>query len=239
MSSLNEQTDASGRVHPRYSFSEHCRIMTRSPNIAQHKLDHFRAAPGKVLVLPSPTKLDAVYLCREKGENDLAKELASTKLKLGEYILTALDRPLTGPSVEVAKSVIYKGLLGVNNPDESTDHTPLWRDMVRKWPGLRQKHTKEVGRAEVRAAYTKVTQMLLQVTTTLEDQFPGNVTGIFIDTPILECDPSVHLDVVAWLSKAYPKAMGCDVWLYDYANKCPLNDEGAKVTRTGLLFEDL
>lgn len=212
---LREASDYNGVVHPVYALKDVGRIQTYSPNVAAHcRMTDFKARPGLYMLQECPAKLEA-FLCVESlGDLDLAKNLAETTEKLGEFLLRSFDYPVSIKASQRAKKVFYYGLYRGCSEDEVSGpgelhpevHYPSWRQMAGRWPKIAN-HGLEARKSATTITMAKIGQVTLSVACEYEALFPGTLAGIIVDTLVIEANPKDVPDIREVLTLQYRKAL--------------------------------
>lgn len=235
-----EGTD--GRVHPTYSLhSTTSRIQTTTPNIFMYRLDHIQPAPGKIVLPISPAKFESVYLANLKGEAMLAKELAETQDTLGDFLLKQFGLPLDARSSRYARMVFFQGLYGKADPNTVEKHEgdipahPRWEEFLQKWPGLVAPAEVEFRKVQSRQAWAQISDILLRVAVEYEEKFPGTLTGIWMDTLIIECSFRFKEPIEAWLTDKFREATGYQFKMHTFGHKIVNPDD--RKSKFQILFE--
>ena len=215
-----EMADENGRVHPVYRVRDGL-LATTNPNILTMKQAWFQAAPGRTLLIVSPSKFEPVISLDELGLLEEARNLAESDCRLGEYILRRLGRPSpTKEETQYAKVVFFQGLMGKANPDlvdpsfSSAIPVPsvTW-DQIRStiFGGL---PAGALGRDSVRERSRKVrvrtTDVLLKAARDYESQaqFSSTLTGLFHDSLIIEADASQKQAIIEWAGPVFASFSG-------------------------------
>jgi hypothetical protein len=236
---LEDQRGGDGRIHPVYARREDGRLITR-PNIFNLKPEYIRPAPGLILLPASVAKFEAVNMCAVKGEYDLARELAETEMNTGEFFLRQFNMPVTAEAERHTKMVFFQGMYGKAKPDIVEPNTepfrdaPRWDAFMRKWKGFRVAMNADVRKEHTRKVWSNMYDVVTTVSRAFEEDFPGLLTGIWMDTLIIETNFMRQAEIETFLTDAFRAAGGYNyrLWVDGYSN-VPVNH----TSKIGLLFD--